>query len=382
MIKHVHIRNFKSLEDVQVTLDPITVLIGRSGSGKSNFVEALRWLRTLLTYRDVAVVEGKCGPWSKVLCATVPRPLILAFELLFDAPGFSEDFQYSLAFQQSAVGHPPQLGEEMLELGGRVLFHQRQGKWIQQPPLVTVPPPGQVLLGALTGFQEVSIAHLVLTSGIGCYAFPDRVLTTAPDPKPQNEEQGFADNGSNFLRTFTDINVNLSTWHHLREMAASLRRLKPQLRSLDLDQPGRREIIVSHEAGGHLLTFKLDQESEGFRRLLACLIALYQSPPKQTLLFDEPEKGIYPAGLAILADEFKGYASKGRGQIILTTHSPEFLDHFSPEQIRVVEMKGYATQIGPVALEQLEALREHVLRPSELLTVDEARLADSLAEAT
>jgi predicted ATPase len=92
------------------------------------------------------------------------------------------------------------------------------------------------------------------------------------------------------------------------------------------------------------------------------------------VIFDEPEKGIYLAGLAILAEEFQNYAERGRGQVILTTHSPEFLDHFKPEQIRVVEMNGYATQIGPVASDQVEMIREKFLRPGELLTVDLARL--------
>jgi len=43
-------------------------------------------------------------------------------------------------------------------------------------------------------------------------------------------------------------------------------------------------------------------------------------------------KGIYPLGLSLLADEFKGFASKGRGQILVTTHSPEFLNHFVPNR--------------------------------------------------
>ena len=67
--------------------------------------------------------------------------------------------------------------------------------------------------------------------------------------------------------------------------------------------------------------------------------------------------------------------------MLLTTHSPDFLNHFEPAQIRVVEMHGYTTRIGPVAKEQLEALHEHYLEPKELLTVDEARLEGSLAEA-
>ncbi len=98
------------------------------------------------------------------------------------------------------------------------------------------------------------------------------------------------------------------------------------------------------------------------------------------MIFDEPEKGIYPAGLAILADEFKGYADKRHGQVLITTHSPEFLNRFAPEQIRVVEMQDFVTRIGPVAPDQMEALREHCLAPRELLTVDEARL-ESASEA-
>ncbi len=381
MIKHIHITNFKSLEDVQVSLDPVTVLIGQSGSGKSNFIDALRWLRGYLTYRNDGTVQNLCGNWNKVMCATARKPMTVSFELTFDAPGFSNDFRYRLAFQQPQEQANPLLLEEELHLGKKVLFHQRQGKWVEQPPLVSLPQPGQIMLGALTGFQEVTIAYLVLTSGIGCYTFPDRVLTPGPGHGLRQGETGFADNGDNFLQTFTDVIVNLSTWQHLRDITASLRRLKPSLKSLDLQQPTRQEIVVSHELNGHLLVFPLDQESEGFRRLLACLIALYQSPPKQTLIFDEPEKGIYPAGLSILADEFKGYAAKARGQVILTTHSPEFLDQFSPEQIRVVEMIDYTTRIGPVAPEQLEALREHFMKPSDLLTVDEARLDESLVGA-
>ncbi len=380
MIKHVHIKNFKSLQDVSVDLNPVTVLIGRSGSGKSNFVEALRWLRDFLRLRDADRIQQQHGNWSQILFAPEQGPRSFSFALTFDAPGFTEDFQYELVFEQRQANQPPQFAEEKLALGGKTIYHCQSGKWLQPPPLVNPAPPAGVVLGALTGVQEATIAHLVLTQGIGCYAFPDRVLIGQGQGAGQGEN-GLADSGDNFLQAFVNMTTNLSTWQHLRDMTASLRRLKPTLKSIDLDQPGRHQIVVSLETDGRLLVFNLAQESEGFRRLLACLIALYQSPPKQTLIFDEPEKGIYPAGLAILAEEFKGYASKGRGQVLLTTHSPEFLELFAPEQIRVVEMRGYATQIGPVAPEQLEALQEHVLKPSDLLTVDEARLNGSLAEA-
>jgi predicted ATPase len=380
MIKNVRITNFKSLEDVSVTLDPVTVLIGQSGSGKSNFVQALRWLRDYLAARNEGMIQQWHGGWDQVMSATAARPMTVSFAVTFTAPGFTDDFHYELVFKQQQGQPVPQFAEEKLRLGDRILFHQHQRLWAQAPPLAHPPQAGALALGALTGVQEVTIAYLVLTSGIGCYSFPDQVLAS-PAPGPAGGGSGLSDQGSNFLQAFVGIHVNLDTWHHLRDMAASLRRLKPSLKSIDLRQPDRQQIVVSHDAGGRLLVFDLAQESEGFRRLLACLIALYQSPAKQTLVFDEPEKGIYPAGLAILADEFKGYAGKGRGQVLLTTHSPEFLDHFTPEQIRVVEMRGYATHIGPVAPEQMEALRERFLKPGDLLTVDQARLAEPLVEA-
>jgi predicted ATPase len=110
------------------------------------------------------------------------------------------------------------------------------------------------------------------------------------------------------------------------------------------------------------------------------MLALYQIPPKQTLIFEHPESGLHPAALEALAEEFKDCPSEGRGQVILTTHSPQLLDFFPCGAIRVVDMKDQATRIGPLAPEQAEAVREQLLRPGELLTVDEARLPGQLDE--
>jgi predicted ATPase len=153
-----------------------------------------------------------------------------------------------------------------------------------------------------------------------------------------------------------------------------LQRLNPAVKNVDLialQKPAK--IMVSQQVKDKVLVLELAQQSEGLRRFLAYFIALYQSPPKQTLIFEEPEKGIHPGALAVLADQFKAYASSGRGQVILTTHSPQLLDYFAPENIRVVEIDNYQTRIGPLAPEQLESLKEKLLRPGELLTVDYAR---------
>jgi len=48
MIHCIRIQNFKSLRDVTVDLSPVTVFIGKSGTGKTNFASAIRFLRDYL----------------------------------------------------------------------------------------------------------------------------------------------------------------------------------------------------------------------------------------------------------------------------------------------------------------------------------------------
>jgi predicted ATPase len=390
MIKHVRITNYKSLGDVSVSLDPVTVLIGRSGSGKTAFVEALRFLRDYVAHRGEAAMQFY-GNWQRVLSATAPSPVSLLFQVRFDAPGIEGEYEYLLRIGvqpgQQALPHwtAPQFREERLSLGDRLLFHQAEGKWVKQPNVLQLPQPGQLVLGALTGLPEVTVAHLVLTSGIGWYAFSDAVLTpTAPGaqfgPQRRLGEAGLADNAGNFVEAFAAIVTNLQAWAQHKEIVAALRHLNRSIASLDLQMPNRDKIVVGHSVGSRILVLDLDQESEGLRRFLAYLVALYQSPPKQTLIFEEPEKGLHPGALATLAEQFKACAAAGRGQIILTTHSPDLLDQFPPENLRAVEIHDGVTQIGPIAQEQVEAVRENLLHPGELLTVDPARIAEAVAQ--
>src|SRR6266540_6452621 len=96
MIKHVRITNFKSLGDVSLQLDPVTVLIGRSGTGKSNCVAAFRFLRDYLLRGETALSDH--GGWEQVGCATAMQsplsPPTLAFAVTFCVEGIGGDYYY------------------------------------------------------------------------------------------------------------------------------------------------------------------------------------------------------------------------------------------------------------------------------------------------
>jgi len=255
MIHRIRIQNFKSLRDVTVDLSPVTVFVGRSGTGKTNFASAIRFLRDYLAFGPQPNFPQQQHLFK---CATDPSGAI-GFEVEFDVPGFTDRFVYALT--------------------------PRKG------------------------------------------------------------------------------------------IAATLRRINPTVVSLELDSlRDPQKVIVAHRLKDKILPLELRQESDGFRRFYAHLLAVYQTPPKQTLVFEEPENGIYPGALELLADEFKAAPDAGRGQVLLTTHSPALLDQFSSEHIRVVELVDLETRIGPLAEEQREALSEELLHAGELLTVDPARL--------
>lgn len=372
MIHRFTVRNFKSLEDVSVDLGDVTVLVGRSGTGKTNFVMALRFLRDFL-YFGAGPLQKGYGNWQQLLPATRQKAT-MAFEVLFEVKGVGAPFTYRIVLNEAGPQHP--VHDEALSLGDSVLFHQADNTWKSPPQLVSVPPPGPAVIGRIPSISEVVIAYTALTSGVGCHYFPATVL--GRPPSGEGGISGLHDNADNYLQVLKEIASNLQDLTVRKSITASLQRLNATVASVELDsiqQP--QHAIVGHALNHKILSLDLSQESDGFRRFYAHLLALYQMPPKQTLIFEEPENGIYPGALELLANEFKAAPGAGRGQIILTTHSPRLLDHFSADQIRAVVLQGFQTRVGSVSREQREAIKEQLLDPGELLTVDPARIDES-----
>lgn len=388
MIHRVRIQNFKSILDVSVDLSPVTVLVGRSGTGKSNFVESLRFLRDLLVGR----VDLLQRDWEHVRPAA-NKSGSTGFQVEFSVSGVEDRYKYTLTLgNDGPQSHP---SNECLELGSKTIFHQGlserqnlklpnrqfpiQWQWIAPPELMQPPNAGPVALGRIPSISDTVIAFTALSSGIGCYSFSDQVLC---DSKNSTPSTGLEDDARNYVFVLKDIVSNLQDLHIRKSIVNALQRINPAISSVelnDLRQPN--DVVVGHMLYGKTLNLKLSQESDGFRRFYAHLLALYQRPPKQTMIFEHPEDGIHPGALSLLAEEFKASPADGRGQVILTTHSRELLDQFDADEIRVVELQDFETRIGLMSSEQREAINEQLLTPGELLTVDPARIESPAPEA-
>ena len=383
MIKRIRITDFKSIRELDLELDPVTVLIGRSGTGKSNVVQAIRFLRNLLLDYQRAI-EYEHG-WERIKPVGVQSPNT-SIKITFEVPGESLDYTYEIAFNLNPHWGREPLFIEKLLLGEEMLFWRTrttQGwKWEKAPALETAPLGlDGPILGRFPAFQKIVLAYAALSNGIGYYHFPASTLSAFRHSNHGEEflmkVPGLADNAGNYLDVIRKI---VQDFHHpniRKSLLASLQAVNPSIASVELDSlTNPNHAIVAHTANGQIFELSLEQESDGIRRFYAHLLALYQSPPKLAMVFEEPENAIFPGALSLLADEFKAAPRENRGQIILTTHNPTLLDSFDVENVRVVEMREGRTVVGKVSKEQREAVKDHLLTTGELLTVEQPRLEE------
>ncbi len=123
------------------------------------------------------------------------------------------------------------------------------------------------------------------------------------------------------------------------------------------------------ESSGKTHDFNVSQISDGTLRILGLLVALYQPAVPYTLAMEEPEQTINPGELSILAEAIVEVSSKT--QMLVTTHSPDFLDKFSaPSVVYSVNMIDGITRAGPINESQLQAVRDHLFSLGELMAIE------------
>jgi predicted ATPase len=103
---------------------------------------------------------------------------------------------------------------------------------------------------------------------------------------------------------------------------------RPQTRGAD------EQIRLEWRQKGSDFPFQPNQLSDGTIRFICLATALLQPKPPATVVIDEPELGLHPYAISILADLIKSAAE--RTQIIVSTQSPILLDYFEPHEVVVV----------------------------------------------
>ncbi|MCE5215414.1 AAA family ATPase [bacterium] len=378
MIQRVQIRNYRSLAEVDVNLGPVTVLAGRNGSGKSNFVDALRFLSDAVNLGLEAAVMKRKGigalrRWSKGR----PRDVMIAVEGRLPAPSVSYEYTIELGSQRGGgfrvkreafkgTGGGDRNAEYEVS-DGKVVHIEGKGTVRLDEALIS--STALLLTTPLVGSAWTVGRHLSRLSF--CSILPNEVR----EPQKLAQEYPLAEHGENLASLLWDLKERKP--QVLKEISAALSVAVEGLLGIDVQQAGIGGgggyllLTFDHElAGGGTCTFDASQESDGTLRMLGLLTALYQVPSPSFLAIEEPELHIHPGALGVLSDVVREAAQARGTQVLLTTHSPDLLSRFGADELRAVEVIDGSTHIGLIDSAQRAAIEQDLFSGGDLLRIE------------
>ena len=177
------------------------------------------------------------------------------------------------------------------------------------------------------------------------------------------DDERLRDNGGNiapFLLRLKDDKVLRS---HYREIVQAIRLVMPFFDDfrLDVRKFGAAEkVSLSWQQKGSNFPMQPYHFSDGSIRFICLATALLQPDPPSLIVIDEPELGLHPEAIAILAELIQAAAIKT--QLIVATQSPLLLNAFTLEDIVVMKRKaGYSDFARLPADDFSEWLQEYSL---------------------
>ncbi|GAB4531924.1 MAG: AAA family ATPase [Haliangiales bacterium] len=113
----------------------------------------------------------------------------------------------------------------------------------------------------------------------------------------------------------------------------------PGIQTIDYEVSADNRLLLRFNEQGYQDPFFQRSMSDGTLKMFAYLVLLEDPAPRPFIGIEEPENGLYHKLLEELAREFRHYAeaSRGKTQIMLSTHSPYFVDALEPEQVFLME---------------------------------------------
>ena len=377
-ITRVVLKNYKSIAVCDVRLQPLMFLVGRNGAGKSNFLDALRFVADALNSSLDHAIRDR-GGINDVRRRSRGHPNHFSIRLEFVLTDGSTGHY---AFR---IGSRPRGNEDDKGRGGYQV--QTEECSIQNAQLLTPEEYFRVDNGTVTD-TSVKVApaattdrlYLVNASGLpefrpvydafsqmGFYNLnPDKIRDLqSPDPADV-----LLRDGSNLTSILTQLSPVVKT-----DIEEYLSAVVPGVHAVDIKDFGTKEILEFKQSvtgDKNPWWFRANNMSDGTLRVLGILVALFQgnhdAQKRVTLVgIEEPETALHPGAVAVLLDALRDAAD--RTQVIITTHSPDLLDdkHLDVESILAVEAHDGNTVIAPVDDASRSVVQDRLFTAGELL---------------
>jgi predicted ATPase len=353
-IEYLRVENYRALKDVELKdLTPLTVLLGPNGSGKSTLFDVFSFLSECFQYGLRHAWDRRGGARQlRTRGSNGPIVIELKYRERKDLPLIT----YHLAIDEGAKG--PIVVDEWLhwrrgqrgrpfrfleyqEGKGRAVSgempdeaDQRVEIPLRSPDLIAVNT-----LGQFADHPRVAALREFITDWYISYLSIDDARTQ-PEAGPQSRLSKSGDNLANVVQYLKEQHP----WR-LESIFDVLRRRIPRLEAVQADpMPDGRLLLQIKDAPFKQPVFARFA-SDGTLKMLAYLTVLYDPDPPQFVGIEEPENFLHPRLLPELAEECR--AASARTQLLVTTHSPFFLNGVRAEEVRVLyrDQNGYTQTV-------------------------------------
>lgn len=327
----VTIKGFKSIKDATLNLRDINILVGANGAGKSNFLcffDMLSWMIKGVKLREYVGIKGGASDLlfngskitrvieSIVKFTTQSGQTEYAFNLQHaedDSFVFSkEEYRYN---SFSADDQSKTIKGYWNDLG----VGHREAKITEKE---TQDRTGQIL------------KRMLLNCSI--YQFHDTSDTSPLKQRAWLEENRFLrSDGVNLAAILYDLKANEPSVY--QNIIETIRKVLPSFREFELELSYNKLSLAWRQKDNHDKIFPLHLTSDGSLRFFALvtLLSMPESRSTDIILLDEPELGLHPYAISVLAELIKVKAKTK--QVIIATQSPLLMNEFQPEDIVVTE---------------------------------------------
>jgi len=330
-LESISIKGFKSIASVErLPLTAINIVIGPNGSGKSNFIEVFSFLHFIRAghLQDYVV---KAGGAEKVLHFGSKVTPKLSLHIIFK----NEINQYALELQPTDF-------DELVPISERVYYWNKSYAHPYFKSLERIGKEAGISKRLQGGIASHVRDHL---DRWRLYHFHD---TSASSPMKKmadiNDNRYFRPDGSNLASFLYLLREKHQDCYSL--IRRTVQRVAPFFDDflLEPQKLNPEKIRLEWRHRNSEAYFDAASLSDGTLRFIALATLLLQPIAycPSVILVDEPELGLHPYAITLLASLIK--QSSKKTQVILSTQSPLLLDHFQPEDVLVADLVDGATQ--------------------------------------
>jgi len=356
MLRTLQISNFKSLSDKPVSLQKLNVLIGANAAGKSNFVDAIKFIHEIIKDR-VSKAVGKRLGWTNVLTRGKDKSSKISIEIHCDlSKAYPKlkikkrtykpiecTYKFEAGYSRRRYFLESEILEARVEIQGKETIESfnRSRNRVQIPrseigkkqktiyihtPLKDIP----FLQSAWGNISSIFLSDLVKN-----WRFYDLDVNAARRPCIEETEDFLLDDGHN-LASVLDRLKTRSSQKIKKRILELMSIFVPSFEGWKTEYQFDGSLGFTIKEKGIEKPLLPKMVSDGTIRLLSLLLALLYQPSQPSLIcIDEPERYLHPQVLETLVEIMRDISNET--QIIVTTHSSELVKWLQPDEVLMVD---------------------------------------------